>query len=179
MAKHTDAAAPAMTHWAERLGQQPPNAAAGVTCTKTGAPVNVTAGPPAVDTKTLTGRGTLRDLRHYVDTLRSLEAQMVELSVASKTVPALGHYLMLHRRQATGYVHLRWREVGGAKQHVGWQAMAQRVSGYPGELSQWVHAASASALALNQQHTRVREAVRHVRAVVLARDPPVYVRRSG
>lgn len=189
MCTPTDSAAPRLDHWAENMGQRPPTTATRVTCRTTGAHVNVTAwaaetvlqhaGLPAVDAKALTGRGTLRDLRHYVDTLRTLEDQMVQLSDASKKVPALGHYLMLHRRQATGYVHLRWREVGGAKQHVGWHAMAQRASGYPGELPQWVHAASASALAMNQQHTRLREAVRQVRAVVLARETPVYARQPA
>jgi hypothetical protein len=180
-------AAAALDHWAAHLAAPlRPTAAAGSVGPKTGAGVSVTAWAnealetctwqAATDAKPFTGRGSLRELRHYVDILRAIEERMDQLSRASKTVPGLDHYLMVHRRPRTGYVHLRWRAAGGAKQHVSWGDMAQRRQRYAGGLRDWVVQATSSALEMNAQHTHIRAALREVRQLVQAREQPVFAR---
>ena len=128
-----------------------------------------------VDTKAFTGRGSLHELRHYVDKLQRVERDMGELSMVSKT-SGLDVYVMVHRRAKTGYVFLRWREVGGAKRHLAWDAMSDRTAGLPSQASQWIQDVTREAQRLNDEHLRTREALGRLRREVLASEQHVFQR---
>ncbi|WP_088957092.1 hypothetical protein [Variovorax sp. HW608] len=131
----------------------------------------------AVDAKAFTGRGTLRELRHLLATLDSVESRMAALSEASKQA-GFGIYLMVHRRAATGYTHLRWREHGGAKRHLKWEDAAEHVGVLTPEVRNWVRDASGSAIRLNGEHLRSREQIKQIRAHVRTKESHIYPRSA-
>ncbi|HVR51844.1 MAG TPA: hypothetical protein VMS38_19055 [Pseudorhodoferax sp.] len=130
-----------------------------------------------VDTKAFTGRGSLFELRHLVDKLELVEREMGELSTLSKK-GGLDVYVMLHRRAKTGYVFLRWREVGGAKRHLAWDVIEERTAGLHVQARGWVRQVTQRAQQLNDGHLRVRDALTRVRREMLERSPPVFMRTS-
>ena len=65
-----------------------------------------------VDAKALTGKGNRPDLRQLQAEVDRLEQHMHALVAASKGVSGAQMYLTVHVRKTTGYVFLRWREVG-------------------------------------------------------------------
>lgn len=123
----------------------------------------------AVDTKGLKGRGTLIELRHYVDKLAGIEREMVDLSTLSKLARA-PVYLMVHRRGSTGYAFLRWREAGASKRHLSLEQIRTLTEDWPSESRAWVGAMSQKALALNEAHLHARDALKKIRSDVLARE---------
>jgi hypothetical protein len=131
-----------------------------------------------VDAKAFKGRGSLQELRHYVDRLDAIEAEMVGLSMLSKT-GGLDVYLMLHRRGKTAYVFLRWREVGGAKRHLAWGVMHDRTAGLHSQAGQWIHDVTRQAQRLNDEHLRTRAALGRLRREVLASEQHVFQRGTS
>lgn len=129
----------------------------------------------AVDTKGLKGRGTLIELRHYVDKLAGIEREMVDLSTLSK-LARTPVYLMVHRRGSTGYAFLRWRESGASKRHLSLEQIRKLVEGWPTESRAWVGAMSQKALGLNEAHLHARDALKKIRVDVLAREQHVLPR---
>lgn len=130
-----------------------------------------------VDTKAFTGRGSLHELRHLVDKLEVVEREMGELSTLSKK-GGLDVYVMLHRRAKTGYVFLRWREVGGAKRHLAWDVIEDRTAGLHDQARNWVRQVTQRAQQLNDGHLRVRDALTRIRREMLERSPPMFMRTS-
>lgn len=128
-----------------------------------------------VDTKAFTGRGSLHELRHLVDKLEVVEREMGELSTLSKK-GGLDVYVMLHRRAKTGYVFLRWREVGGAKRHLAWDAIEERMAGLHDQARSWVRQVTQRAQQLNDGHLRVRDALTRIRREMLDHSPPMFMR---
>lgn len=130
-----------------------------------------------VDTKAFTGRGSLHELRHYVDKLQAVENEMGELSTLSKK-GGLAVYLMVHRRAKTGYVFLRWREVGGEKRHLAWDVIEERTTGLHDQARAWVRQVTQRAQQLNDGHLRARDALTRIRREMLERNPPIFMRSS-
>lgn len=128
-----------------------------------------------VDTKGLTGRGTLLELRHHVARVDQLEREMSELSALSKTARTQV-YLMVHRRAATGYVFLRWRESGAGKRHLSMKMLRKRAADWPVELRDWVEQMSGHAERLNELHLRARDALKKLRFAVATRSNHVLPR---
>lgn len=129
-----------------------------------------------VDAKAFTGRGGLSELRHQVDLLDRIETRMSALSTASKTGGLVDVYLMLHRRAKTGYAFLRWREVGGAKRHLSWDALQDRAAGWEARTRLWLTQMTAQAQQLNDEHLQVRDELGRIRRRVMARPQPVFAR---
>ncbi len=129
-----------------------------------------------VDAKAFTGRGGLSELRHQVDLLDRIEARMAELSKLSKTGGLLDVYLMLHRRARTGYAFLRWREVGGGKRHLSWDALDDRAFEWDSRTKQWLAQMTAQAQQLNEEHLVVRDELARIRRRVMALAQPVFAR---
>lgn len=129
-----------------------------------------------VDAKAFTGRGGLSELRHQVDLLDQIEARMAELNKASKTGGLIDVYLMVHRRAKTGYAFLRWREVGGAKRHLSWDALEDRAAAWDARTQRWLAQMTAQAQQLNDEHLRVRDELARIRRRVMARPQPVFAR---
>ncbi len=128
-----------------------------------------------VDTKAFTGRGSLHELRHYVDKLQRVERDMGELSMVSKK-SGLDVYVMVHRRAKTGYVFLRWREVGGAKRHLSWNVIEERTAGLHDQLRVWVRQATQRAQQLNERHLSAREALMRLRREIDSTERHVFLR---
>jgi hypothetical protein len=114
-------------------------------------------------------------LRHYVDKLAGIERAMVELSTLSK-LARTPVYLMVHRRGSTGYAFLRWREAGASKRHLSLEQIRTRIEDWPSESRAWVEAMSQKAMAFNEAHLQAREALKKIRADVLARKQHVLPR---
>ncbi len=131
-----------------------------------------------VDTKAFTGRGALHELRHLVDKLELVEREMGELSTLSKK-GGLDVYVMLHRRAKTGYVFLRWREVGGAKRHLAWDVIEERTAGLHDQARGWVRRVTQRAQQLNDVHLRARDALTRIRREVQEREQHVMPRSAG
>ena len=129
-----------------------------------------------IDANAFTGKGTLHALRHQVDMLASVELRMSELSAASKTGGLVDVYLMVHRRARTGYVFLRWREVGGAKRHLSWDAIEERARAWDSPTRQWLAQMTTQAQRLNDGHLRVRDELARIRHEVMARVQTVLPR---
>jgi hypothetical protein len=128
----------------------------------------------AVDTKAFTGRGTRRELLQCVDRLAAIELEMKQLAQMTLDSSSIcGVYLALHRRNATGYVHLRWRESGGAKRHLKADDVEQRLSRQSEQVRAWGRNATALAEQLNTAHYDAREILRAIRQQVIRR--PVYL----
>lgn len=131
-----------------------------------------------VDTKAFTGRGSLHELRHYVDKLDGVEREMGELSTLSKK-GGLAVYVMVHRRAKTGYVFLRWREVGGEKRHLAWDVIEERTACLHDQARAWVRQVTQRAQQLNVGHLRARDALTRIRRQVQKREQHVMPRPSG
>lgn len=100
---------------------------------------------------------------------------MVELSTMSK-LARTPVYLMVHRRGSTGYAFLRWREAGASKRHLSLEQIRRRIEGWPTESRAWVEAMSQKAMSFNEAHLQAREALKKIRADVLARKQHVLPR---
>lgn len=131
----------------------------------------------AVDAKAFKGKGTRMELRHWVDRLVALEREMVELSQASKSAGhTCGAYLAIHRRSATGYVHLRWREHGRRKRHLQIEQVHAMVKTQAASVQAWVHEFHDLAQRLNAGHKKVRSSLRELRAQSVTRPSPMLPR---
>jgi len=129
-----------------------------------------------VDIKAFKGRGTLHGLRQLEAQVDSLTQQMRELSDMSKSVAGAQLYLMVHQRHSTGYVFLRWREVGGAKRHLSWEEGQALYGRYAEPLRSWYRALAERAQQANAQHTQARKAVRSMRLALKKLEPAIYAR---
>ncbi|MGU3629671.1 hypothetical protein [Comamonas sp. C24C] len=115
------------------------------------------------DVKALTGRGTLSRLRQKLDGIDALLKQMHDLSEKSKSVPGLSFYLVVHQKNTTGYVFLRWRQRMGSNRHLSFEEVEKLAAGLPIELRQWCMAASKRAVALNEEHQQTRSDIKRIR----------------
>lgn len=116
-----------------------------------------------VDVKALTGRGTLSRLRQKLDGIDAILKQMRDLSEKSKSVPGLSFYLVVHQKNTTGYVFLRWRQRMGSNRHLSFEEVEELASGLSSELRQWCMAASQRAVALNEEHQQTRSDIKRIR----------------
>ena len=119
-----------------------------------------------VDVKALTGRGTLSRLRQKLDGIDAILKQMRDLSEKSKSVPGLSFYLVVHQKNTTGYVFLRWRQRMGSNRHLSFEEVEELASDLPSELRQWCMAASKRAVALNEEHQQTRGDIKRIRVSV-------------
>ena len=101
---------------------------------------------------------------------------MQELAKASKAVPGLGIYLELHKRSASGYVFLRWRERFGSSRHVGWDEIDALTNALPENIRAWCQAASSRAQELNTDHLDARSEIKRIRKMVEHSTPHVFPR---
>ncbi len=129
-----------------------------------------------VDVKALTGTGNLARLRQQVGKLDGCATQMQELAKASKAVAGLGIYLELHKRSASGYVFLRWRERFGSSRHVGWDEIDALTKALPENIRAWCQAASSRAQELNTDHLDARSEIKRIRRMVEHSTPHVFPR---
>ncbi|WP_404298987.1 hypothetical protein [Alicycliphilus denitrificans] len=129
-----------------------------------------------VDAKALTGRGGLADLRQKIDSLDAIVLKMRQLSEKSKNVAGLGFYLMLHQRNASGYVFLRWRARLGVNRHLSWQEAEDLAAGYPSNFYEWCMEASRQAKSLNDEHLEMRAEIKKARKRVERVEPHIYPR---
>lgn len=129
-----------------------------------------------VDVKALTGRGGLADLRQKVDAIDTIVLRMRDLAEKSKNVAGLGFYLMLHQRNASGYVFLRWRARQGVSRHLNWEEVEKLASAYPSDMRDWCMEASRQAKALNDEHLEMRAEIKKARKRVESVEPHMYPR---
>lgn len=118
------------------------------------------------DTKAFTGRGgapaDLRLARARVDTIHR---QQEDLSRLTRRVRGRTFYLSVHRRKATGQIHLRWRAAGaGARAgHIPWGTIDAHFARLPGALREWYERIHRHAIELNRREIEARLALRHAR----------------
>jgi hypothetical protein len=129
-----------------------------------------------VDVKALTGTGNLARLRQEVGRLDGCATQMQELAKATKAVPGLGIYLELHKRSASGYVFLRWRERFGSSRHVGWEEIDELTQTLPTQTRDWCKSASLRAQELNSAHLEARSEIKRIRKMVEHTTPSIFPR---
>ena len=131
----------------------------------------------AVDQKAFTGRGTLHELRHWIDKLAAIETEMESLHLLSKQAASYGVRLTLHRRAATGSVHLRWREHGASNRHLLPADVEALVAQQGQTVNNWIKDINARAQKLNAEHVKARVALRGIRVAVRMRLPqPIFPR---
>ncbi|MDR2852912.1 MAG: hypothetical protein LBV61_07680 [Burkholderiaceae bacterium] len=130
------------------------------------------------DTKGFKGKGSLRELRHWFDKLGEVEAQMVQLCQSSReAAPDVGAYLAVHRKTATGLVHLRWRERGCAGRHLRAEQVRAGVAERSEAIRRWFESAAQQADALNVAHQRARAALREQQEMQVRRSAaPIWPR---
>ena len=129
-----------------------------------------------VDAKGLTGKGNRPDLRQLTAEVDRLEQHMNALVEASKAVPGAQMYLTVHVRKATGYVFLRWREVGGTKRHLSWQEVRATYMGYSERLRTWYMQICGQAMDANQAHVQLRRDIRKLKKRMEATGSHIYAR---
>ncbi len=83
----------------------------------------------------------------------------------TRRVRGRSFYLSLHRRKATGQVHLRWRVAGAGPRagHIPWSAIEAYFAQLPGSLREWYERTHRRALELNQREIEARMVLRHAR----------------
>jgi hypothetical protein len=102
----------------------------------------------------------VRQAAARVDKIHRAQA---DLSRLTRQVRGRTFYLSIHRRKATGQVHLRWRS-GGAGPHAGhipWEEIEGYFARLPGVLREWYDRTHRSALELNRREIEARLALRH------------------
>lgn len=129
-----------------------------------------------VDVKALTGTGNLARLRQQVASLDDCAKQMQELAKASKAVSGLSIYLELHKRSASGYVFLRWRQRFGSSRHVGWDEIDTLTQELPSQIRVWCNSASVRAQELNSAHLDSRAEIKRIRKMVERSTPHIFPR---
>lgn len=129
-----------------------------------------------VDTKAFKGKGTRSKLRHLQSEVDRLEQHMNELVAASKKMPAFSMYLALHHRSATGYTFLRWREAGGDKRHLSWEAARALCDKHPPHIRRWYMQLSAQAQHANAEHVALRKELRQLEQSSRGLSMPLYPR---
>jgi hypothetical protein len=104
-------------------------------------------------------------VRHAAANLDRIHRAQEDLSGVTRRVQGRTFYLSLHRRTATGQVHLRWRSAGaGARAvHIPWGEIAVHFVRLPGALREWYERTHRRALELNQREIEARLALRHAR----------------
>jgi hypothetical protein len=93
--------------------------------------------PPEPDAKVLTGRGDpLSEVESAAMRLDKIHRAQAELSRLTRGVRGRTVYLCLHRRKASGQVHLRWRVAGAGPRavHISWSGIAAHFARLPGSL---------------------------------------------
>lgn len=117
-----------------------------------------------IDAKAFTGRGTRPELRHLEAEIDRLEQHMAELVSASKKVHGEQFYLALHHKTSTGYTFLRWREAGGAKRHLSWEAAHDVYANYQVRTRNWYSQLSERAMKANAEHVVLRKEIRAIKS---------------
>ena len=121
---------------------------------------------PDADAKAFTGRGDApTDVRQAQAHVDKIHRQQEELSRLTRRVRGRTFYLSVHRRKATGQVHLRWRAAGAGPHagHIPWGAIHARFAQLPGALRDWYAHLHRHAIALNRREIEARLALRHAR----------------
>ncbi|NMF87022.1 hypothetical protein [Aromatoleum petrolei] len=119
---------------------------------------------PDADTKAFTGRGGApADLRQAQARVDKIYRQQEDLSRLTRRVRGRTFYLSVHRRKATGQVHLRWRAAGaGARAgHIPWGAIDAYFAQLPGALREWYERIHRRVIELNRRELEARLALRH------------------
>ena len=121
---------------------------------------------PDADAKAFTGRGgALADVRQAKARIDKIHRQQEELSRLTRRVRGRTFYLSVHRRKATGQVHLRWRAAGAGPHagHIPWSAIHAHFAQLPWALREWYELTDRRAIELNQCEIEARLALRHAR----------------
>ncbi|QTQ30073.1 Uncharacterized protein pbN1_00800 [Aromatoleum bremense] len=125
---------------------------------------NAPARQQECDAKAFTGRGgTPTDVRQAAASVDRIHRAQDDLSRLTRRVRGRTFYLSLHRRKATGQVHLRWRAAGAGPRagHIPWGAIHAHFAQLPGALREWYERTHRRALELNQCEIEARLALRH------------------
>jgi hypothetical protein len=123
---------------------------------------------PDADAKAFTGRGEA-ETRQAQARVDRIHRRQEELSRLTRRVRGRTFYLSVHRRKATGQIHLRWRAAGAGPHagHIPWAAIHARFAQLPGALREWYEHLHRHAIELNRRELEARLALRHARQ----RDP--------
>lgn len=122
------------------------------------------------DAKAFTGRGgALADARQAQARVDKIHHQQEDLSRLTRRVRGRSFYLSVHRRKATGQLHLRWRAAGAGPRagHIPWGAIHTHFARLPGALREWYERTHRRAIELNRREIEARLALKHARQ----RDP--------
>ena len=130
----------------------------------------------AIDAKAFRGRGDLRELRQLVASLTDVEDRMEALSATSKGLADTRMYLVVHRRNSSGYTFLRWRERLGMNRHLPWADVEASIARHPPAQQRWCAGASELANQLNANHLVLRDRIRAVRDRLARSESHLYPR---
>ncbi|NMG42314.1 hypothetical protein GPA22_01000 [Aromatoleum toluvorans] len=127
---------------------------------------NASARQQERDAKAFTGRGgTPTELRQAAARVDRIHRAQDDLSRLTRRVRGRTFYLSLHRRKATGQVHLRWRAAGAGPHagHIPWDKIDAYFVQLPGTLREWYERTHRRALELNRREIEARLALKHAR----------------
>lgn len=116
--------------------------------------------------KAFTGRGEApSEVRRATTQVDKIHRAQADLARMTRRVRGRSFYLSLHRRKATGQVHLRWRVAGAGPRagHIPWSAIEAYFAQLPGSLREWYERTHRRALELNQREIEARMVLRHAR----------------
>lgn len=116
--------------------------------------------------KAFTGRGEApREVQRAAMHVDRIHRAQADLARMTRCVRGRTFYLSLHRRTATGQIHLRWRLAGAGPHavHIPWGAIEGYFAQLPGSLREWYERTHRRALELNQREIEARMALRHAR----------------
>ncbi|MCK9987459.1 MAG: hypothetical protein AzoDbin1_03931 [Azoarcus sp.] len=121
---------------------------------------------PDADAKAFTGRGGApADVRQAQARVDTIHCQQEDLSRLTRRVRGRTFYLSVHRRKATGQLHLRWRAAGAGPRagHIPWGAIHAHFARLPGALREWYERTHRRAIELNRREIEARLALKHAR----------------